>query len=44
MFIPDNNMFVTNFVVYSLILTQNLGNISFDESFIKPNTDALLGF
>lgn len=41
---PDNNMFVTNFVLYSLIECKELGTIDFDEEYIEDSFSALLGF
>eukprot|EP01132_Coremiostelium_polycephalum_P010103 gene10103-12392_t len=42
--IPDANMFVTNFVVYTLLESQRLGTIQVEQSVINNAIDAILTF
>jgi len=42
--LPDNNMFVTNFVAYALMLSKDLGTIDFSEDYLENAIDAILTF
>jgi hypothetical protein len=44
MFIPDNNMFVTSFVLYSLLEAEKYGQIKIDESSFNEALQSLLTF
>jgi len=42
--IPDSNMFVTNFVVYTLLESHKLGSIDLDSTVLEDAIDAILTF